>query len=217
MTLPKFANHTRFQQNPPSSRMANGFSLIELLVSMGLLAIIGGIGVSIFAIINTSYNQSNALSQMQTQGSQVLEVIERSVRGASNIHTASSGSDGCLNTLCLIAEIPSNSIEYEINGQCSQTVYGWNNETASQNGTISRYYLDDFNNLCNGTPIVLFDDHTYTGISVTELDGEDVFTVIDGPDGVDAVEIAFNLSSGVDVPTDHANVPLRTTVGLRDY
>lgn len=197
-----------------------GFTLIELLVSIALLSIVGGIGISVFAIINTSYNQSNALSLMQSQGSQVLEVMERSIRGSSGVETATNGQSGCLDTHCLVVEVPTSSIEYSINGQCSYTIYGWTGERSSspvRNGTLSRYYVDNYGSLCNGSvPIVLFDDDPRHGISVQQLDG-DIFKVVTGNDGIDSVNISFNLSSGVAISADHANVPLRTTVGLRDY
>ena len=67
-----------FNRSKTASNISQGqgFSLIELLISIALLGIMGGIGVSIFAVINSSYNTANALSKMQTQGSQVLEVLE---------------------------------------------------------------------------------------------------------------------------------------------
>jgi len=198
-----------------------GLSLIELLVSIGLLAILGGIGVSIFAIINTSYNQSQALSKMQTQGSQVLEVIERSIRGSSNVQQVGNGQNGCTGNSCLVIEVPTSSLEYQINGGCNQTVYAWRqpNVSQSKNGSLVRYYLNENNAAC-GTPsteIELFDTNPSLGVSIERLDGDNVFTIIQGSNNIDAVEIAFNLSTGVNITNGTANVPLRTTVGLRDY
>ena len=113
------ANHHQppYSPNKPLHGQ-QGFSLIELLVSMALLSIMAGIGLSVFAIINTSYNQSQALSKMQTQGSQVLEVIERSIRGGSNVEVVDSSADGCDRAACLKIEIPSSSLVYQINGGC---------------------------------------------------------------------------------------------------
>ena len=82
-----------------------GFTLVELLVSIALLSIMAGIGISIYAVINSSYDQSQALSLMQTQGSQVLEVIERSIRGSNRAEVISDSN--CAEDLCLVIGVPS--------------------------------------------------------------------------------------------------------------
>jgi prepilin-type N-terminal cleavage/methylation domain-containing protein len=204
-------------QNAISHHQAAGFSLIELLVSIALLGILGGIGVSIFAVINNSYDSANALSRMQTQGSQVLEVLERSIRGSTNIEERGNGG-GCANDRCLIITIPSNSIEYSINGGCAKTVYGWTAETGSTNGQLVRYYLTDTNSQCNGSvPIQLFDTDPRAGVSVQQKDGStNIFTTNTGAEGISSVTINMVLSEGVNI-SNPITIPLRTTVSLRYY
>lgn len=210
-------------QSPHQSRVAlitkqgQGFSLIELLISIALLGIMGGIGVSIFAVINSSYNTANALSKMQTQGSQVLEVLERSIRGSSDAVVTGNGG-GCSNDQCLIITIPSNSIEYSINGGCGKTVYGWTAPTSAVNGQLVRYYLTDTNSQCNGSvPIQLFDTDIRAGVSIRQNGTNNIFTANSGAEGINSIVINMVLAEGIAHGANATTIPLRTTVSLRDY
>ena len=199
------------------AKQDHGFSLIELLVSIALLGIMGGIGVSIFAVINNSYNTANALSKMQTQGAQVLEVLERSIRSSSDAVVTGNGG-GCNNDQCLIITIPSSSIEYSINGGCGKTVYGWTAPTSSVNGQMVRYYLTDNNSQCNGSvPIQLFDTDTRAGVSIRQNGANNIFTANTGAEGIDSIVINMILAEGIAKGANATTIPLRTTVSLRDY
>jgi prepilin-type N-terminal cleavage/methylation domain-containing protein len=210
------ANQPQPHQSP-ASKSQLGFSLIELLVSIALLSIMGSIGLTLYAIINNSYQSSNIMSKMQTQGSQAMEVLERSIRGASDARTIPTGVGCEAYAQCLVLGVPSSSLEYQINGGCSQTVYGWKEPTASTNGELWRYYLNNDNTECNGSqPIDLFDSHARNGISVEQQAGA-IFATNAGGDGVDSVRVSFKLAQGVTISNRQVSVPLKTTVSLRDY
>ncbi len=215
----------KLSQSQPSFTAARlpqsgaGFTLVELLVSIALLGILGGIGVSIFAVINNSYDTANALSRMQTQGAQVLEVLERSIRGASDVEVRSHDGDCTDTDNCqVIITIPPNSLEYSINGGCAQTVYDWTAPTSEDNGTLTRYYLTDTGDQCNdSTAIQLFDTDERSGVSVRKSDSAAIFTVNTGDEGISSVTIDMVLAEGVTVGSTATTIPLRTTVSLRDY
>ena len=193
-----------------------GFTLVELLVSIALLSIMAGIGISIYAVINSSYDQSQALSLMQTQGSQVLEVIERSIRGSNRAEVISDSN--CAEDLCLVIGVPSNSIEYSVNGNCDSTVYGWSAPSGSTNGSIVRYTWNSDGTPCNtATKFELFDSDPRRGISVGQLDGQEVFSLNTGSNGLNSITIQMELGQGVNVDNPQVTMPIRSTAAMRNY
>src|SRR4051794_24291809 len=94
-----------------------GFTLIEILVSIGILSILGGIGVTIYAITSSSFQRADAVNTLQSSGSQVLEMISRSVHSGVdlNVWDADNNPSDCTvaNHPCeaVITE-PINSLDY---------------------------------------------------------------------------------------------------------
>lgn len=202
---------------------SQGFSLIELLVSIALLGIIAGIGVSLFAIINNAYNRADAVSRMQTQGQQSLEQVERSIRSASGVQLLSSTDPGCSATQCLVLTVPAASIEYTLNGGCSLTGYSWTDANFTQgsiaNGSLKRYSPTGGSGTCSAAPIELFDADPSTGISV-EPNGGDVFTV-NTSSAISNVAISLTLTQGAQMKPSgndtRVKVSLKTTTSMRKY
>src|SRR5690606_12325380 len=115
---------------------------------------------------------------------------ERSIRGAIDAEVVSNGSSGCSYEDCLIITLPTNSLEYSVNGGCSKTVYGWSGPTSNLNGQLVRYYLNDAHSQCNGSvPIQLFDTDPRAGVSIRKNGTNEIFTVATGAEGLDRVVI----------------------------
>lgn len=62
-----------------------GFTLIELLVSIGILAIIVGIGGDILATVIRAYRKAELFSLVDRNGSYALTLIEQDIRSAIDI------------------------------------------------------------------------------------------------------------------------------------
>lgn len=214
-------------KHSPAGQSQAGFSLIELLVSMALLGIIAGIGVSLFAVINNAYNRADAVSRMQTQGQQMMEQLERSIRSASEVAIVAGTddlNDDCTANQCLILTIPTASIEYTLNGQCQTTAYSWSDANFTPglqaNGSLKRYTPAGSSGSCTLGTIDMFDTNTRTGISVEPTSGN-VFT-LSTASSITNVSISFNLTQGVERKPasgadNRAKVPLKTTTSLRNY
>ena len=67
----------------------NGFTLVELLVSIGLVLIIGTIGTSVIASILRSYNKAHIINEIEQNGSYVLSLMESQIRNAASVSPTS--------------------------------------------------------------------------------------------------------------------------------
>jgi prepilin-type N-terminal cleavage/methylation domain-containing protein len=204
-----------------------GFSLIEILVSIALLSIMSSIGVSLYAIVNNSYSRANSISRIQSQGSSVMEGIERNIR--SSINATTSPDYSCPTTItvngtpatvaqCLSLQMPNDSIEYK-NTQCEITEYDWVDKTATTNGRLLRATKLADGTICNGgMPADLFNSDTSKGISVEVVNGQTgVFVATVPSSSPTNVTAAINLLDGVALGGVRSQVPFITTISLRDY
>ena len=63
----------------------NGFTLVELLVVFGILALVGGMMSDLFAGILKGVNKSNVINEIKQNGSYVINYFDRVVRNSSSI------------------------------------------------------------------------------------------------------------------------------------
>jgi prepilin-type N-terminal cleavage/methylation domain-containing protein len=200
-----------------------GFTLIEILVSMALLSILAGIGVSMFGIVNNSYNRANRINTIRTQGSQALEQLERSIRGATSASTdCTNGTTNC----SLVLVFPTDSIDYISNGAgCTQITYAWIKPdfSAKTNGQLTSQYGN-----CTPGPAPslasLFDADNQVGVSVEAASSATPIFTINNPasgNSTPTITTKFTLWEGVKnssaTPTNRANVPYTSTTSLRNY
>lgn len=59
-----------------------GFTLIEILVSIGIVAILSTVALSMFYGTIASYEKSNSLLELQANGERILSVLSREIRSA---------------------------------------------------------------------------------------------------------------------------------------
>lgn len=93
------------------------FTLIELLVTVGVLAIVSGLAVTIFVTISASYDKADVISRLSSDGNRIMEQITRSVRSSQDAVAIGSGE------LVLTYEKSSENLEYANNGNCTQVRY----------------------------------------------------------------------------------------------
>ncbi len=63
----------------------NGFTLVELLVSVGLVLIIGTVGTSVIASILRSYNKAHIINEIEQNGNYALSLMENQIRNARSV------------------------------------------------------------------------------------------------------------------------------------
>ena len=75
-----------------NNRQATGFTLIEILVAVGLLAIIAVIGSNMFFTTLRNSTKSKTLTTVKQNGDYALATIERLIRDSEKVITNSDGS-----------------------------------------------------------------------------------------------------------------------------
>ena len=73
-----------------------GFTLVELLISIGLVFIIGTIGTSIIVSILRSYNKAHIINEIEQNGNYVLSLMESQIRNAGSVECGGGGAGDCL-------------------------------------------------------------------------------------------------------------------------
>lgn len=94
----------------------NGFTIIELLVAVGVLSLIGGISITVFLALNSSYDKADVVTKINQEGNRVMEQISRAVKNSTDVGPSGSGTN-------LQLTIPKNAsnLEFSTNGNCTQT------------------------------------------------------------------------------------------------
>ena len=80
------------QKTEQNNRQSKGFTLIEILVVVGLLAIIAAIGSNMFFTTLRSSGKSKILTTVKQNGDYALATIERLIRDSEKVITNSDGS-----------------------------------------------------------------------------------------------------------------------------
>ncbi len=189
-----------------------GFTLVEILVVMAIMAIIGTIMVAIFTNTLRGSNKSQILAVIKQNGQAVLENMDKTIRGADNV-------------ICPQQIGPlSDTLVFEKNG--IYTRFRFIPPSATINGSIqqdSPVVGSDINlfiyNVCSTDllpPVItLTDTNSQSGVSV--MSG--LFTRNKQPGFKDSVTVFFKLGSGVGIPTAVSSqidpVTFQTTVQLR--
>lgn len=195
-----------------------GFTLVEILVVIGVLSIAGVIILTIFSRTLRGNNKSQILTAIKENGQSVLENLDKTVRNADNIvcptATSPSGNtlvvfkDGIYTRYRFISQIGS------INGSVQQDT-----ATPSAQEADPRQFI---NRICNPTDpqpqlgtSALTDTNPKTGVSLTFGS----FVLNKSAGFKDTVTINFVLNSGVGAPPAVSGqidpVTFQTTIQLR--
>ena len=180
-----------------------GFTLVELLVSIVLLAIVVTAGVSVFMTVIRNSTKATILEQMRYEGLRIMDQMEREIKRAKDV-----------NVLTLSNPDDSLEIAFDVNrNDCVQ--YTYYPATAGQNSFLRR---------CEGvcgfsTPGSC---PRFTDVSVgSGIDVEAIsFLVIEQPNRPKNVKITLNLRQNqlrVTRSSDEAQIEMTSTVTLRTY
>lgn len=192
--------------------MKKGFTLVEILVTMSIVAIAGVILVMIFANTLRGSSKAQILAVIKQNGQAVLGTMDNVIRNADNVvcpevippSTSASGD-----TLVVVK-----------NG--AYTRFRFRSATSTENGYIEKDSPTDFavSTTCLITdtplsPVTLTNTDTKTGVSVQSGS----FSRSRQAGSKDAITVSFDLNGGVQAPEvvtgqiDKVNI--QTTIQLR--
>ena len=186
----------------------NGFTLVEILVAMAIMAIVGVILVLIFTNTLRGSSKSQILSVIKQNGQSVLENMDKTIRNSDNVVCVGTPTK---NTVVVVK----NGVytRYRIvDGYISV-----DNPTPGASETTPPPFI---NRVCNSNdpmPLarILTDTNTQTGVRVENGS----FSLSTLPGFKTAVTIDFLLRAGVDANQSIAGqidpIEFKTTIGLR--
>lgn len=192
-----------------------GFTLVEVMVAMAIVAIVGTILVAIFANTLRGSSKAQMLSVIKQNGQSVLENMDKTIRNADNVVCVSSLSG---DTLVIVK-----------NGLYLRT--RWIQATATSNGLIQQdepaKQIDPstgklegdtafISRVCDSSdplisPVALTDTELKTGVSLTR----GLFVRSRESGFKDSVTVDFDIGPPLEAPQDIDPVNFKTTVQLR--
>lgn len=219
----------------------NGFTLVEVLVAISIVAIVGVIIVGIFADTLRGSNKAQILAVIKQNGQAVLESMDKNIRGADNIvcppqPSPSAGpvsvssdtlvveKNGCFTRYRYVAPSPSSNPTQ--NGQIQQdypqpdpAVPCPTNSPVPSPTSAAWFYA----HVCTDplvSPKTLTDTNDQSGVSVTKPVGSSgIFTRNVQSGSKDSLSVSFILNPGVAVPPALSGqidpVTFQTTIQLR--
>lgn len=211
-------------------RLSRGFTMVEILVVMAIMAIVGTIMVAIFTNTLRGSNKSQILAVMKQNGQAVLDNMDRTIRSADSVVCRSM--DG--NTLVIVKNgeyirfrllRPNNQDSSKgtcgsLNG-CIQQDFPVQPSTPPKNNTAVFV-----NGLCTDpmgsdsiAPQTLTDTNPQTGVSAQNIGTGGLFSTTKQAGSKDNVTIKFGLAPPVGLPTAVSSqidpVAFQTTIQLR--
>ena len=192
--------------------MKKGFTLVEILVVMAIMAVVGTIMVAIFTNTLRGSNKSQILAVIKQNGQSVLADMNRVIRGADDIICPQSGSPS--DTLVIAKEgiytrfrfIPPSG---NINGSINQDSPVAGSDLTAFLNSVCTDLLDPL------ATAVLTDTNPQSGVSVDSA----TFTRNKQSGFEDNVTVSFILKPGAGIPPAVSSqidpVVFQTTVQLR--
>ncbi len=207
-----------------------GFTLVEVLVVMGVLSITGVLVLTIFSNSLKGSNKSQILISIKQNGQSVLENMTNAIRNADRVVCPSvlapATSSDPSNTIVVVASgtykryrfiPPTNTANGKTNGKIEQETF--QSPTVPPAGSDPNLFIRDFEKtVCidpSVNPQIITDTNSQSGISVVSL----IFTRNRVAGFKDGVTISFSLSPAVLAPPSVAGqidpVTFETTIQLR--
>jgi prepilin-type N-terminal cleavage/methylation domain-containing protein len=174
-----------------------GFTVVELLVVVALVAILSAVATDIFIHVTRAYNKANVIAEIEQNGTLVLASMGNEIRDAATVSPAVVGNgieittrEGDLIRFCFLPE------------------------TATVNGYIARREgAGDCGVVAPASDTQITDYDFINGINVTNS----VFTINNSAQPpVVRIEVSFSQPKGVPARIDfQAQTTLSTTITLR--
>lgn len=220
--------------------MNRGFTLVEILVVIAIVAIVGTMLVSIFSSTLRGSNKAQILAVIKQNGQAVLENLDKNIRSADNVVCPffASPSDTSTSSNDMVIVKDSIYIRYRFtipptgNGLIQQD-YPVKQDIVGSSPLRKETDAEFINRICISTDTmdvttglrILTDTNSKTGVSVKcivsdcTVNPPPVFVRNRSAGFKDQLTIQFSLAPGVDVPAAISDqiddVTFKTTVQLR--
>lgn len=170
-----------------------GFTLVELLVAIGILGVVGGIATIILFTTLRSASKSDIMREVKQNGDYAISVMERMVRNAQGVETVDNSS--CSTT-----------------GNCGA---GTCMKIKNPDGRTTNFLKENVGDVFK----IASNSGTYLTSNKVTVVGDLNFTCTRTPGKPDVVSINFTLSQpGTPTrPEERASINFQTTVSLRTY
>ncbi len=199
---------TRPFQFPISKR---GFTLVELLVGLGLLALTTGSALLFLTSVFRGSNQAAVITEVKQNGQSVLDSLERQIRDASDARQM-QGAElplGAVNGAVLT--LPGvNRTLYAVCFATTPAANGWIGLANMQTGAAPS--LSDYKSLTNNANLIEGVDVSVCSFSVVMASA--------GSSSPAIVSLNFTINQGILAPSRRdflSNAQFRTTISLRRY
>lgn len=191
-------------------RLNRGFTLVEILVVMAIMAIVGTIMVGIFSNTLRGSSKSQILAAIKQNGQAVLDNMDKVIRDADGVVCASS------DTLAIVKNGRYTRFRFILSNVQALTPNGFIQQDSPAPGSDINSFL---NTVCTDISlagaIFLTDTNPQSGVSVTSGS----FSRNQQPGYKDSVTVSFTLGPGTGIPPGLADqiddVIFRTTIQLR--
>lgn len=190
--------------------LKRGFTLVELLVVLGLLSVTVGSALLFLTSVLRGSNQSSVISEVKQNGQSVLDSLDRQIRDASDARQM-QGSElpqGAVNGAVLT--LPSARTLYAACFATSPAANGWIGLANLQTGASPS--LSDYKSLTNNVNLI-------DGVDISTCN----FSVIPTSTGSSSpaiVSLSFTINQGISAPSRRdflSNAQFQTTISLRKY
>jgi prepilin-type N-terminal cleavage/methylation domain-containing protein len=180
-----------------------GFTLLEIVVVLGIMAIVGLFLTQIFFSTIRGSGKSQVTSAIKQNGQAAIEAMDKTIRGSDKVVEVCSSGNGM--------------VIYKSKSETSlYTRFVYQPATNTQNGYIFQDNATDCAATEEATSLKLTDTNTKTGVSIVSPGA--IFSVNSLAGTGSLVTINFQVKPGVDVQSVYSDidpVPLKTTIQLR--
>ncbi len=197
----------------------SGFTLVEILVVISILAIVGVIFTEIFFRSLRGSNQAQIINKIKQEGQNALSSIDRDIRSADNILCPNVSSGQMLGVSdILVTEKDGKYTRYLLKPSTTQANSAIQQDYPQESDFASK---EEFKTrICLGeqttNAVFLTDNNLKTGVSIK---GEGIFTREIKAGQKDFVTVSFQVTPGNESPQTASEnldpVLFQTTIGLR--
>lgn len=209
--------------------MKKGFTLVELLVVIGVLSIAGVLVLTIFSRSLRGNNKSQILISIKQNGQSVLETMNKTIRNADKVVCPSiipPATTAYSNNLVVVTKGIYTRYRLVIPSSTKNGLIEQDNPVKQIDQDTGKEETDPVfvNRVCNPvdpmpSPVILTDTKSDTGVSIDKDPNQDLFTRNKSSGFKDQVAIKFIVKPGVQALAAVAGqidaVIFQTTIGLR--
>ncbi len=193
-----------------------GFSLIEVVISIGIIAVIGVFSSTLLTRTYNSTAQIDAISRLKQNGQQALGILTEAIRTADGV--ICYGTYGTLdnrNNYIVIRDNLGKFTRFWFVEPVPPSGVPTENGYLARQGNLSpsaiKAFCDPLTNISLNSRVALSDNSTITGVSISG--GR--FNRVLGNEGKDTVDILFYISPSLKPYNSITDPAMQTTVKVR--